>query len=70
MVREAHGTALDAVKYGMVLYDRGFMERARRAFEETVRELGLRRVADGWKCEKILEKFKRRGHPRSGGRDH
>jgi len=30
----------------VVLYDRGFMEEARRSFERAVRELGLKRIAD------------------------
>lgn len=60
MIEEAHGTVLDAVAYGIVLYDRDFIEKAEKLFKKTVKTLKLKRVINGWKSEKHFKKFKSR----------
>ena len=62
MIEEAHGTVLDAVAYGIVLYDRGFIEKAEKQFRKTVKTLKLKRVINGWKSEKQFKKFKSKNH--------
>ena len=58
MIEEAYGAILDAIAYGIVLYDRDFIKKAKELFRKTVRTLELKRLIDGWKSEKYFRKFK------------
>ena len=58
MIEEAYGTVLDAIAYGIILYDRGFIKKAKELFKKTIKTLELKRVTNGWKSEKYFRKFK------------
>lgn len=50
MLRRRHPTALDAVAQGKPLYDDGFLEEARRTFEEVRARFDLVRTRRGWRA--------------------
>jgi len=53
---------LDALEHGVVVYDDGFWEEARRVFEEFKREWELAEIEEGWVSRRIeREALKLRG---------
>ncbi|MHA1606628.1 MAG: hypothetical protein ACTSWP_03655 [Candidatus Freyarchaeota archaeon] len=48
MLSRGNPLILDIVKYGVVLHDDGFFEKAREVYLETVKKYGLKRDGRGW----------------------